>query len=1298
MFKEGYNNSCIRGMSSNDSLYTDNTRCVTPLQDMNKIVVNIAGYEVLSLLDTGSTISVINVELFNKIKRTTRLSVRVCDKQCVIANGMTITLDTIVSLPVKIKHLTFKAELYVLNSRQTQMIIGCDLCQRFEACIDFRNKHVTLRDNTYKKHETLEMLTHVVVDEVPTLNTRVQQVHIADSDTTEHQKQKLIKLVNKYEHCFANNLKELGRTHLLEYDIETTPGITPIRMRPYKCPYKHREYIREEIQKLLDAGLIYPSKISRWGFPTVLVNKPHSTKMRLCSDLRKINEKTIIQPYPMLNMNFLLADIGKKQCQYFTLIDLSDSYRQIPLSRRSQEIATMSTIIGDYSPTTCVFGLKNLPFVFTKLMDKIFAPIRGIFMDSFLDDIIIYSKTFEEHVEHVENVLHRLSEANLTAKPVKTFLCKKTVKYLGFTLNKYGLTTTEENVEKIRNFPTPKKVKDVRSFVALASFYRRLIKSFAKWAEKLYVLTKKSTEPFVWTEEADQAFKMLKEKLTTAPVLAFPNMNSSEPLIVTVDTSSSGIGYVLSQKQTSEMNDKLIERPIVYGSTHLRGNQKKMGSSDLELTGVCWALKKLDCFLRGVKFVLITDHKSLTYMVNKKLDEMKPQTARKIIFLQQYEFNIVHKDGVKIPHADALSRCKPSEDVTSINEDIEPVINNINDVREIQDITKDIKFLGLANLSLKTVQEAQKADGYYKAMYDYISSDKLPDNKKLRKNIKANSNIHVIERKLLYHIWNTKSRGRLYKQLCIPKSLRIYVLRMLHDTVLTGHSGTFKMFRSAILHVWWPSLYKDIQNYVSSCRLCAEMNTGHQPHIPLHPLEIPDGPFHTIHVDLLKFHTPSRGFNYVLVIIDAFSKFVVTKALKRKTASVVIKAIYEEFILKFGVFKHLCIISDNGLEFVNKWSKSLYELLGIKSVRTTAYKPSSNSQVERSNRTIITILRKLVGDKPKDWANHLRHVTYIINSSVSESTKMTPFSLVYGVEAKSVLDLCLPKLPDNITKTTEQAYRYWFDNITLMRKFARENIAQAKQRQKIQYDKKCRPHKFKVDDKVFIKINNTGEYEDAKLRKQYKGPFTIQSFLSDTNVILTDDTGKKLRRSVYINNLKKFNERTQHNMEEVDEDLEELEDRLVIKDVPHNVSKDEIVQNNSPDVTRLQHNDSGKDETQQDVCEEEKEKNANSTTKSTNDDGVDLPFQQVDRETFLKAFPDSNRSNKTEIEKNGYDMIKKVYRKRVLESGETEYYLSWADTPAKKHRRWVNRKDLSPQLQEYIDSRKLPCTKKIVWI
>ena len=337
----------------------------------------------------------------------------------------------------------------------------------------------------------------------------------------------------------------------------------------------------------------------------------------------------------MLDMQVLLADIGKNNCKFFSLIDLSSSYNQVPMTPRSQEIATMVTPFGSYSPKTCIFGLKNLPAQFQRLMSTIFEGINSKVMAFFQDDIIIYSSTFEQHIVHIEEVLTRLQAANLTAKPEKTFLCKKTITYLGFTLNKRGITTTQDNVDKIKNYPTPKTQREVRSFLGCSNFFRHLIKNYGIIAKPLYELTKKLKGKFQWNSEAESAFQELKTLLTTAPVLAYPDMNSEQPLILVCDTSPGGIGFLLSQKQRSDVSGKLVERPIFYGSTYLRDNQRKLGSSDLEITGIAFAIKKLDSWLRGHKFTLITDHKSSLYMINKNLDHFKPAMARKIMFLQQ---------------------------------------------------------------------------------------------------------------------------------------------------------------------------------------------------------------------------------------------------------------------------------------------------------------------------------------------------------------------------------------------------------------------------------------------------------------------------------------------------------------------------------------------------------------------------------------------------------------------------------------------------------------------------------------
>ena len=1298
----------MRGYHQRSSVYEAcYNMCVTSIKNNNNIHVIVAGFGVCAMLDTGSSISVISNKILNKLNTLTDIKVQCGDKQCILADGSTVNLDKTVVAPVKLDKVTFMANLYVLDTNHIDMIIGCDLLNMLCATIDYKRKRLTVNspinhtssglnmeslgtlssefctvkhytDNADPGH--MQVHTKVKRDicddnSVVQLTTRVEKINIAESDTNSTQKQELIKLVNAYQDAFANNLMELGRTNIMEYDIEIEPHTVPICSKAYSCPYKFRQIILDELQQLREADLIQPAGTSRWGSPTVLVSKPRSNKMRLCCDMRKINEKTVLQAYPMLNMNVLFADIGKSNSQYFTIIDLSNSYRQIPLTKRSQEIATMVTIAGSFKPTTCTFGMKNIPFIFTRLMDTLFGDIKGEYMNYFQDDIIIFSKSFDDHLAHIEEVLTRLRASGLTAKPEKTFLCKRSVQYLGFILDKSGVSTTEENIAKVKHFPRPTSQKLVRGYLGLTSFYRRHIRGFSQIAAPLYALTAKMKGKFVWTQEAETAFQTLKEKLISAPLLAYPNLDSGEKLRITVDASSSGLAYILSQMQLSNVTNKLIERPICYGSTILKGNEKHMCSTDLELAAVCFSLKQLDCWVRGTKFILITDHKSLTYMMNKSMELMKPATARKLIFLQQYDFELQHRKGELIRHVDTLSR---QLTVHGGNADIEPVINAIKHTTA-HGIPSDNCDLGLTDLSIDNVRAGQRTDHFYTRMYDYLQYGKLPEQRCLSRKIQKQQCNYIVDNNLLYHVWLDKNRKERYKQLCIPAEYREKVLAVLHDIKTTGHRGAAKMYWESQRKVYWSDMYKDIQNYVASCKLCMESNTGHAPKVQLCPIPAETLPFRRVHVDLLKFKVPSRGYNYVLALIDSFSKYLVTKSLKRKTALSVVKSIYTEWILRYGIPKELTIVTDNGAELKNSYSKVLYQLLGIRTVYISTYHAAANSQVERANRSIISFLRKFCKDDPKSWATNLPYATFVINSSVSETTKCSAFSLMHGIEPLGILDLCLPATPDDIPTNMQQAHKYWSSNLTMLRKLAIDNIAMAQAIQKKNYDAHARPHNFSLADKVYVKLHRTEEHDDAKLRQQYKGIFKITKFISPTNVILEDENGKQLPRSVHINFLKKYRDRNVYN---VDDDSDTDSDDTVIYDL------EDIRDADQPLVNSDHLLDCADDKTEPD-------NGAVSTTTRT-DNLQQLPFSQLEETSFYDATGANQPStsiptgNKTTSE---YHQINKVYRQRTLPSGEQQYFVSWHGYPAKKHRCWIDRQALTPDLQKYVDNRKLPCKK-----
>ena len=516
-----------------------------------------------------------------------------------------------------------------------------------------------------------------------------------------------------------------------------------------------------------------------------------------------------------------------------------------------------------------------------------------------------------------------------------------------------------------------------------------------------------TTGKFKWTKEAQESFEILRDKLIHAPLLAYPDMTSQHEFIVTVDTSSTGIGFTLSQHQYSEKIKKLIEIPIMYGGTNLKHNQKKYGSTELELLGLTYAIGKLDNYLRGHKFKIYSDHKALGYLIHKKIDQLKPSLARKVIFLQQYDFELIHKAGKQIPHVEAISRQIYEEEETG-NSDVEKHI-------------LDFKDLNLDGFCIENIKMLQKKDIFFTSMYDFVKYDRLPGDLDMSKRIKTHHQDYIIWNRTLCHV--KKQQGNEQnQQICVPIEFRSQIMQIYHDLKTSGHMGAFKMYSKASTRFYWIGMYSDMQNYVSSCRLCMQTNTGHPPKVALKPLPVSTEPFASIHIDLLRFYSPYRKNQYIIVLIDAFTHFVTLKSVKNKSARVVAKFLFDEHFLKFGFPQLIATptskrcVSDNGTDVVNAWTKALYDIMGVKLVTTSFYHPESNSQIERYNRTIISILRKFVKDEPKKWSDYLPYVSHAINNSVCQSTGHTPFQLLYGVQIRDVVDVCLPRIPENTAK------------------------------------------------------------------------------------------------------------------------------------------------------------------------------------------------------------------------------------------------------------------------------------------
>ena len=454
------------------------------------------------------------------------------------------------------------------------------------------------------------------------------------------EKTKFKELFHKYRDVFAFSNDQLGRTSLVNHVIDTGDA-TPIKQRPYRTTPENREEIDRQVDDMLQKGIIQES-LSPWSSPVVLVKKKNG-EMRFCIDYRAINKISKLDSFPMpLVVETLDALSGT---QYFSTLDLKSGYWQIEMDPLSREKTAFVTHNGLYEFLVMPFGLTNSGASFTRLMSHILRGLEYRFAFIYIDDIIVFSKSVEEHLAHLEEIFRRLKEANLKLNPKKCCFAKQKVEYLGHVVTPDGVQPNPEKVRVVQDFPVPKNSKQLRTFMGLANYYRRFVKGFPHIASPLNALTKKGVK-FEWTEACSEAFDKLKRALVSAPILAYPNFK--EEFLLFVDASSTGIGFTLAQKQNGK------EVVIPYNGRGLNQAEKNYSTTEREALALVEGIKKFQPYLFGRKFTVVTDHSSLRWLMNVK--DATGRLARWSLLLQQYNFEIVHRPGKEHSNADSLSR------------------------------------------------------------------------------------------------------------------------------------------------------------------------------------------------------------------------------------------------------------------------------------------------------------------------------------------------------------------------------------------------------------------------------------------------------------------------------------------------------------------------------------------------------------------------------------------------------------------------------------------------------------------
>ena len=451
---------------------------------------------------------------------------------------------------------------------------------------------------------------------------------------------RLQNLLYRHGDVFSRDEYDLGRATMVKHRIDT--GIN----RPFRQPLRRQPahllpIIDEQLQEMQRQGIIRPAQ-SEWGSNLVVVKKKDGS-LRFCVDYRQLNERTIKDAYPLPRIDDCLDTLGGST--WFSTMDLRSGYHQVALDSRDAEKTTFVTRRGTFAFNVMPFGLCNAPATFQRLMDCTMAGLNYEICLLYLDDIIVFSRDLDTHINRLDMVLDRLKQANLKLKPSKCCLLQRKVEFLGYKVSAGGIETDTRKVEAVVNWPTPSKLKEVRGFLGLCSYYRRFVEKFSEIAAPMHALQKKGA-PFIWSDDCQKSFQMLKEKLTEAPILTLPRDQGM--FILDTDASNHGIGAVLSQIQDGE------ERVVSYASRLYSNAEQRYCVTRKELLAAVFFMKYFRQYLLGRHFLLRTDHAALKWL--RRTPEPIGQQSRWLKILEEFDFAIEHRPGAKHANADALSR------------------------------------------------------------------------------------------------------------------------------------------------------------------------------------------------------------------------------------------------------------------------------------------------------------------------------------------------------------------------------------------------------------------------------------------------------------------------------------------------------------------------------------------------------------------------------------------------------------------------------------------------------------------
>ena len=855
--------------------------------------------------------------------------------------------------------------------------------------------------------------------------------------------------------------------HRLEFVDDFDKSKLP-KSRIYPMSGHKLEQVKKYLDEHLKKGFITPSK-APFASPVLFAEKPNGG-LRFCVDYRRLNEITKRNRYPIPLIDEVLARV--QGCKYLTRLDIIAAFNKLRMHPDSEDYTTFVTSLGSYKYRVLPFGLTNGPATYQQYMNDILFEYLNDFCQAYLDDILIYSRTKEDHVAHVRQVLQKLREAGLQADIMKCEFHVQETRFLGLLVSTEGLRVDPDKISAIQQWAIPTNLRQTQSFLGFCNFYRRFIRGFSKIAKPLIKLTCKDT-PFQWTPACQEAFNTLKTAIMTTPVLR--HFDRSREAILETDSSDFVNGGVLSQH-----DDEGVLHPVAFYSKNLTPAECNYQIYDKELLAIIKCLEhwrpELEC--TDIPVRIFTDHKGLMYFAEGR--DLSRRQARYLDMLSEYNIKIVYRPGPQNIKADALTRMSGSIPT-------DPADARLRQQHQVllppERLDLDgVEVHAIDDPIFHRVAEANKEDEFCTEIRTAIA-DGLPKYKGITLN---KCSVHD---GVLYHL----------DRLWVPESFYTELIREIHDQPACGHPGMARTYLLLKREYYWRGMKTTVAQYIQNCYSCHRAKPSrHREHGLLHPLPIPQQRWQDITIDFITGLPLSNGNNAIMTVTDRLTKerhYIPCFAGEDGTsAEATVDMLIKEVFRLHGL--PASIISDRGPQFIATVWKAFCKRLGIEAKLSTAYHPQTDGQSERSNQDLERHLRTYCSHLQDDWAKWISLTEFADNDATSSATGVTPFFANKGFNPRMSFS---PDTTDyDSTRKRLDAARA--EDITEQMQnilaFIRQNIEVAQVSMTKQANRRRKDVAFEVGDMVFLTNKNYDtDRPSKKLDSKKWGPFEVTELI-----------------------------------------------------------------------------------------------------------------------------------------------------------------------------------------------------------